>query len=184
MMMKGSSQDWKLTTMSRYTRTIEKPRPETNPIYDARMVSKLPANRNKAPPRQKFAVLIDDLRDIPADRAQITVLHRGVNIDHAADIVVVDHLHLVRALDGGNIGKDLRAQRFCPLKEIPCRSCSDWMSYCGASATRLYSTPLRQFKKEHGRGLETATEGIQACCPPHRTRCSRLAWPWCGPHRH
>ena len=32
MMMKGSSQDWKLTTISRYTSRMEKSRPKSRPM--------------------------------------------------------------------------------------------------------------------------------------------------------
>ncbi len=54
------------------------------------------------------AVGIDDPRDVAADRAEVAPLHVGVDIDHAADVVVVDRRHLLRARDGGDVGQDRR----------------------------------------------------------------------------
>ena len=58
------------------------------------MVSTWPRMVTKLPRGSRFAVGVDDARDVAADRAEIAVLHRAVDIDHAADVVVVDDRHL------------------------------------------------------------------------------------------
>src|ERR1035437_2072997 len=49
MMMNGSSHDWKFTTISMYTRTMENPRPANSPTYDVCMVSSCPRMWKKLP---------------------------------------------------------------------------------------------------------------------------------------
>ena len=51
---------------------------------------------------------INDARHVASDRSQVAVLHDGVNVHHAPDVVVIDHFHLVGALDG----RDIRQYRW------------------------------------------------------------------------
>ena len=55
-----------------------------------------------------MAVRIDDTCDVAADGAEIAPLHVGIDVDHAADVVVIDGRHFLRPLDGGDIGQDRR----------------------------------------------------------------------------
>ena len=63
------------------------------------MVTKLP--RGSWP-----RLAVDDARDVPPDRAEVAALHVGVDIDDAADVVMIHRRHLLRARDRGDIGKD------------------------------------------------------------------------------
>ncbi len=49
MMMKGSSQDWKLMTMSRYTSRIAPARPTIRPVYEASIVCICPRATMRVP---------------------------------------------------------------------------------------------------------------------------------------
>ncbi len=51
---------------------------------------------------------VDDALHIAAHRAEIAVLRRPVDIDHAAYVVVVDDSHLTSPLHRSNIRKNLR----------------------------------------------------------------------------
>ena len=56
MMMNGSSQDWKLMTINRYTSTIEKNSPPTRPMKESRMVWIWPRTMTCAPRGRVFAL--------------------------------------------------------------------------------------------------------------------------------
>ena len=43
-----------------------------------------------------------------ADRAQVAALHGAVDVQHAADVVVIDHAPSGAARDAGDIAQDLR----------------------------------------------------------------------------
>src|ERR1019366_9257037 len=103
MMMNGSSHDWKLTTISMYTRTMENPRPANSPTYDVCMVSSWPANMEEAASRKKMLVGLHDPADVPANAVQIAALNRAINIDYAADVVMRKRFHLVAAANRRHI---------------------------------------------------------------------------------
>ena len=71
----------------------------------------LPAHGDEAAARKRAPVRVDDSRDVAARAAQIAILHRSVNIHHAADVVVIQHRHFIRAGDGRNVRQDLRPSR-------------------------------------------------------------------------
>src|SRR5580704_3818877 len=66
----------------------------------------LTAGRDEAPTRKQLSVRFNNTVHIAANRTEIPVLYRSVDIDHTADIVVVDRGKLTRALYGSNIGED------------------------------------------------------------------------------
>ena len=46
--------------------------------------------------------------DLTADGAEVPVLHGGINIHDAADVIVIQHRHLTRSRDRGDVGQYLR----------------------------------------------------------------------------
>src|SRR4029077_4209744 len=70
----------------------------------------LTPNGDEAAARQGCTIGIDDARDIAAHCSQVAPVNCGVNIDHAPDVVVVDHFHFVCALDGSDVRENFRAR--------------------------------------------------------------------------
>ena len=55
----------------------------------------LAVERHEGSARQRALARVDDFFHIAADGAQVAALHRAVNVDHAADVVVIDDGHFV-----------------------------------------------------------------------------------------
>src|ERR1700722_758005 len=68
----------------------------------------LALNGHEAAARQGLSIRIYDVRDLAANRSQIAALDGCVDIDHTPNVVVVNHFHLVRAFDRGNIRQNCR----------------------------------------------------------------------------
>ena len=125
---------------------MEKTSPPSRPVYELRIVSTWPLQGDERAARQGLRVGIENLRDLPAHAAQVAVLHVGIDIDHAADVVVVHDLHLMSAPDAGEIAQDLwirrlrRRQACCVVARLMgmfSRSCIVSILYCGVCATML-----------------------------------------------
>ena len=89
MMMNGSSQDWKFTTISIYTSTIENSSPRPSPMKDELHRLHLAAHDDVAAARSCFFVAAD----YPLDRRVATrrpgrAPGAGVDIDHRLHVVV------------------------------------------------------------------------------------------------
>jgi hypothetical protein len=55
---------------------------------------------------ERGLVGVDDALHLAGDRAEVAVLDVGVDIEHAADVVVADDGRLGAARDGGDVGED------------------------------------------------------------------------------
>src|SRR6202000_183329 len=66
----------------------------------------LAAQRHKTSAREQLSICLNNTIHIAANRTQVPILYRSIDIDHAANIVVVDRGKLTGALYGSNIGKD------------------------------------------------------------------------------
>ncbi len=75
------------------------------------MVSNCPRTYQVRAARQDLAVGVDDARHFVAHAAQVAPVHGAVDIDHAADVVVVHRRHAAAAGDGGDVVQDLRGVR-------------------------------------------------------------------------
>ena len=90
MMMNGSSHDWKFTTISRYTSTMANARPASSPKYELLHRLDLSAHAHEAVPRGRdFSLSRHNFIDVSADRTKIAALHVAVDIERAADVVVM-----------------------------------------------------------------------------------------------
>ena len=69
----------------------------------------LAADANEVAAGERRAVAVDDALDLAGDGAEVAVLHVGVDVEGAADVVVADDGQLGGAGDGGDVGEDLRA---------------------------------------------------------------------------
>src|SRR5580692_1121437 len=69
----------------------------------------LAAYGNERPARQCLAMGIDDALHVATHGAKVTILRCPVDIDHAADVVVIDDGDLAATLHRSNICKNLRA---------------------------------------------------------------------------
>ncbi len=58
-----------------------------------------------------LAAGIDNASDVVAGRAQIATFHRAEDIDHAVNVVVIDHRKLLAARDRADVAEDLLALR-------------------------------------------------------------------------
>ncbi len=103
MMMNGSSHDWKSTTISMYTRTMENARPETKPgktcmVRVARECGKSCPWEADARWPSRFAC------DVAPDAVEIAALHGAINVDYAPDVVMRECFHLIAAGNRCHIG--------------------------------------------------------------------------------
>ena len=97
----------------------------------------LAAHANEVAARERTAVLIDDVVHVASDGAEVAVLHVGVDVERAADVVVGDDGDF-----GGaeSVATSARISGLFALDAVMgmfCRSCSDWIRYCGVWATML-----------------------------------------------
>ncbi len=76
MMMNGSSQDWKFTTISRYASTIAPTSPTARPTNDEFIVSTCPRMTIVAAARQRRPDLLDARLDVGGDRPEVASLRR------------------------------------------------------------------------------------------------------------
>ena len=86
MMMNGSSHDWKFTTISRYTRRMETPKPANSPITTIHRLNcprTMTATRAATP-----SVALDDPRNIVSHPAEIASLDGAENIDNPVNVVM------------------------------------------------------------------------------------------------
>src|ERR1700733_7399025 len=58
--------------------------------------------------RKRFAIRIDNSAHFAPNRAKVAILHRRIDIDYAADVVVIDRGKFTGALNRSNIRKNLR----------------------------------------------------------------------------
>ena len=89
-MMNGSSQDWKFTVISRYTRTTAKIIPNPRRKKDDCMVSTCPRRANDVPRGRCGSSSRMIFSHFRADAAQIPPVDIGIHIKHRPDVVVVD----------------------------------------------------------------------------------------------
>jgi hypothetical protein len=68
----------------------------------------LAAHSDEGAARECLAMGIDDALHVAAHCAEVTALRCPVDIDHAADVVVIDDGDLAATLHRSNIGKNLR----------------------------------------------------------------------------
>ena len=99
MMMKGSSQDWKFTTISRYTSTIANTSPYSSPVNEEFIVSICPRTISCEPLGRSLRAGVDDLVHVVGDAAQIAALHRAVDVDDRLHVAMADHGTLGAAVD-------------------------------------------------------------------------------------
>ena len=73
----------------------------------------------KVPRGSELRVGVENLRDLARYAAQVAVLHVGVDIHHAADVVVIHDLHLMSASDTGEVAQDFWIRRCDPDHAAP-----------------------------------------------------------------
>ena len=149
MMMNGSSHDWKLITMSRYTSRIAPVRPTSRPVYDEVIVSIWPRATMRVPFGSLPSSVGDDLVDVLRDGAEVAALHGAEDVDDRLRVVVRDDARPEAARDRREPAENLRAARR-RLIGMFCRSCSEAMRYCGVCATIGYCTPVSGFSQNVG----------------------------------
>src|SRR6185437_8017744 len=71
----------------------------------------LAAHVDEVAASKRSTVLVDDALYVMRDGAEIAVLHVGVDIERAADVVVRDDWHFRRARECGYVGEDFGACR-------------------------------------------------------------------------
>jgi hypothetical protein len=121
----------------------------------------LAAQREERAARERGRIFRDHFLHVAAHRAEIAILRRAVNVDHAADVVLRGALHLVRAIEAGDISEDLRrlavaghhrdvldvVQRLHPV-----------LRHLGHEVVVYAVLPIQE---EHRRHLHAAAERIQ-----------------------
>ena len=71
----------------------------------------LSANDYLRAARQIFFAVVDDRFDLAREAAEVTTLHRAVNVNHRHDVVVRDHAHFRAAAERSHAGHDFRLRR-------------------------------------------------------------------------
>src|SRR4029077_4882271 len=67
----------------------------------------LAAQGDETPAGEVRPIGVHDARDVPAHRAEVAILHRTVDVDHPAGVVVRDHRHAAGAGDRGHVAQYL-----------------------------------------------------------------------------
>ena len=74
-------------------------------------MSTWPFSVTKVPRGNDFSLALRIFVICRLTAAQVAVLHVGIDIDNAADVVVVHDLHLMPAVDTGEVAQDLGIRR-------------------------------------------------------------------------
>ncbi len=74
---------------------------------------------------------------------------------------MVDDLHLVRALDGSNVGQDLRPQRILPAQRNTLQVLQRLNVVLRSLRRHAVLDAVAPVEEKHGRGLEAAAERIE-----------------------
>ncbi len=90
--MNGSSHDWKLTAISRYTSTTAKISPSPSRKNDVRMVVTWPRRSMRGAARQSLRNVAHDLLDGRANASQIAPVHVGIDVEDRLHVVVIHNL--------------------------------------------------------------------------------------------
>src|SRR6266699_1966711 len=93
MMMNGSSQDWKLTTISRYTSTIAAASPSSSPANESVMVFTCPRTATC---------------ELRGSEAEVASLDGSEDVDHRRGVVVAHHGRRDAAVKARKVGEQLR----------------------------------------------------------------------------
>ena len=149
MMMNGSSQDWKFTTISKYTSRIAISSPMPSPINDECMVLTWPRTTIRVPRGRCPVNWLENFGRIGGHPAQVAPLGAGVHIDHRLNVVVRDYGGPRDRRNLHQIAKHLRwrsadctaaaspvlvgtpAGAMLAFTGVFIRSCSEVMRYCG-----------------------------------------------------
>ena len=151
MMMKGSSQDWKLITMSRYTSRIAPVRPTIRPVYEELIVSIWPRATMRVPlgSLPSWSAMICLI--VARDGAEVAPLHGAEDVDDRLRVVVRHHARAEAARDASRARREsVESAARALLIGVFCRSWSEAMRYCGACATIGYCTPFSGFSQNVG----------------------------------
>ena len=107
-MMSGSSQDWKLMTMSRYTSRMAKPRPTARPINERRMLSTCPRMTISEPRGSSARYLARHPVDGARRGAQVHSLHPQEHVESGHDVVMRDVGGRIAPAGCRQVGQQLR----------------------------------------------------------------------------
>jgi KaiC/GvpD/RAD55 family RecA-like ATPase len=121
------------------------------------MMIVLAARRYKAPTRKQRFIRLHDAVHITTYRTEIPILYRGVDIDYATNVVVIDRGKLTRSMYGSNIGE----YRGSLLVRTTDRDILNILLRLNTVLRRLRNQIVRdtvlRVEIERGRHLETAT---------------------------
>src|SRR5258708_26946363 len=93
-----------------------------------------------------------------ADRSQGASLGGSVNIEDAADVVMRDHFHLVRSLDGSDIRENFRARGSCRIERSVLKVFQGLNRILRSLSDQVVAHAVLPIQKEHRRDLEAAAE--------------------------
>ena len=99
MIRNGSSHDWKLTTMSRYTSRMDSGQAAEQADVGASHGLALPAQDEVRAARQLLLVLVDDLLHRARHSAQVGAFDVGENVEHRLHVVVADRAQFRAGLE-------------------------------------------------------------------------------------
>ena len=137
MMMNGSSQLWKFTTISAYTSTIENSSPNTSPWNELRIVSTWPRTKICVP-RGSFCLHREIFSICAGDAGQVRAFDRAIDVDDRPRVVVAYRALLRAALNRREVAENLRrcANR-CVATGKFSSCCRSLTSYCGVCTAML-----------------------------------------------
>ncbi len=121
----------------------------------------LASNGDEAAARQGFSVGIHDARDLATSRSQVAALNGGVNIDHAPDVVVVDHLHFVRPPDGSDVRENFRARGGSRIEWGVLEVLQGLHRILRSLGYQVVADPVLVIQKKHRGNLKAAAERVQ-----------------------
>ena len=106
-MMNGSSQDWKLTTMTKYTSTTAKTMPGAQADEGRAHGFHLAAGFEEAALGQLGTEIVQHAAHFAGHAAEVAILHVGVDVVERLHIVVIDNRSRGAAIETRHIGEQL-----------------------------------------------------------------------------
>ena len=143
MMMAASSQDWKVTTISRYTSTIAIARPTPRPMKEDCMVCTWPRRVTSLPRLSCGRMASTSACTLCGHAGQVGALHADVDVDHRRDVVARDHGRHTAGAGLDQVAQQLRAlsarRAAAPLAPTGMLSSASSEStlYCGVCTAML-----------------------------------------------
>src|SRR5258707_1174399 len=121
----------------------------------------LSADADEATARERGSVGSDDAINVAADGAEVAVLYVGVDIEDAANVVVIDGFHFAGAVDGGDVSKDGGADGAGCGDGNVLQILQRLDGILGSLGDEVVAGAVLIVQEEHGGDLEAAAEGVE-----------------------